>query len=55
MEYFVVSNTDWIEFLEKVNYLLLQGWEPCGGVAVTMSENGSGEYYQAVTRVPRSE
>ena len=35
MEYRIVSDSSYRDFVEEVNRLMQQGWEPAGGVAIS--------------------
>ena len=45
-EYHVVTESNYKRFIERINDLLTQGWEPTGGVVV----NQGPSYYQAMVK-----
>jgi len=45
MEYTVVVGSTIEKIIERVNELIVEGWQPLGGIGI------NGNYYQAMTRV----
>jgi hypothetical protein len=50
MQYRIVSGYDWSAVVREVNELYSQGWKPQGGISVTMTENYTQYYAQAMVR-----
>jgi hypothetical protein len=49
-EYQVIQDSDFESFVLSVDSHLKNGWEVCGGIAVTQDKNGRDYFYQAITK-----
>lgn len=49
MEYIVVTATEVGKFIEDVNFLISDGWEPQGGVSLVTDHTTIG-YFQAMIK-----
>jgi len=55
MNYIVVLDTQLPVFVENVNLAMEDGYEPIGGIAVTVAPNGMKNYHQSLVKLPSLE
>lgn len=55
MKYHVVTADNIIGLIERVNELILSGFEPQGGIQVILNTDGSFVYFQAMVQDPNGD